>query len=310
LKLLNCDFYRQQYPSLDLVVIVPKPLKWLVPDYVEEVWTVDATFEDQGRYNEWLADEFHNRLNDYSTVYVADGYPSSNLDDITIENFTGVVPFRRERWEQVDPTITFIWREGRYWGDRPYLLKKLAGLARRIEEQGIHFPQKRVQSFQNQYLRRQQRNKIVSLAQQLRHRYDNVNFSVTGIGTSESFPSWIQDLRFDSPTESQERSLCERYAQSHVVVGMHGSNMLLPSAHAGAVIEFMPSGRWGNLFQDLLPRASEARETLLYYRVLPRETDPGTAAAVISSVLEDRENLDRHISRERLSSVGPDEFIE
>ena len=69
----------------------------------------------------------------------------------------------------------------------------------------------------------------------------SLDFAVAGLGTPEGLPNKILDLRFSEVTV--ERALCDRYAQSHVVVGVHGSHMLLPSAHAGAVIELMPEER-------------------------------------------------------------------
>lgn len=35
-------------------------------------------------------------------------------------------------------------------------------------------------------------------------------------------------------------------------MGVHGSNMLLPSAHARATLVLMPRKRWGNFIQDIL----------------------------------------------------------
>jgi len=70
-----------------------------------------------------------------------------------------------------------------------------------------------------------------------------------------------------APDEASEREWCERYAASHVAVGVHGSNMLLPSAHAGAVVELLGAERWGNFAQGILFRdAGDCRETFFRYR--------------------------------------------
>ncbi|MEJ7700938.1 MAG: hypothetical protein WKF71_15015 [Pyrinomonadaceae bacterium] len=62
--------------------------------------------------------------------------------------------------------------------------------------------------------------------------------------------------------------------QAITVVGVHGSNMLLPSAHAGSVIELIGEDRWGNYLQDILFRVSDSREMFFRYRFVPTSTTP------------------------------------
>ncbi len=80
--------------------------------------------------------------------------------------------------------------------------------------------------------------------------------------------------------ETTERFLCEHYAASHVVVGMHGSNMLLPSAHAGAIIEIMHPKH----FED-------ARHVTFRHRILPPKIDPDTLAEAVSVILQTYPNF-------------------
>lgn len=61
--------------------------------------------------------------------------------------------------------------------------------------------------------------------------------------------------------------------------------LLLPSAHARAVVELMPDGRWGNLLHDLLLRSGDARETLWRIRVLPTSVSAEELASCVSSLL-------------------------
>jgi len=44
-----------------------------------------------------------------------------------------------------------------------------------------------------------------------------------------NFPSYIRDLRVKRFTEDAEKMLCEIYSESTLVIGIHGSGMLLPS---------------------------------------------------------------------------------
>lgn len=96
----------------------------------------------------------------------------------------------------------------------------------------------------------------------------------------------IRDLRVEAPDADEERALCRRYADSHVVMGVHSSNMLLPSGHAGATFELLPNKRYGNLWQDLLPQTSEAKSTLFHYRMLPLDASPGPMADHVTEFIE------------------------
>ncbi|MET0626704.1 MAG: hypothetical protein ABW250_27475, partial [Pyrinomonadaceae bacterium] len=102
------------------------------------------------------------------------------------------------------------------------------------------------------------------------------------------------DLRRPALDEAAERGWCERYAASHVVVGVHGSNMLLPSAHAGGVVELIGPERWGNFTQDVLFReARDCRETLFRYRFVDEATPPSALARLANMVLSRREEFRR-----------------
>ncbi|HEX8685798.1 MAG TPA: hypothetical protein VF654_04825, partial [Pyrinomonadaceae bacterium] len=76
--------------------------------------------------------------------------------------------------------------------------------------------------------------------------------------------------------------------------GVHGSNMLLPSAHAGGVVELIGPERWGNLTQDILFRdTSDCREALFRYRFVDELTPPPDLARLIGLLLRKREDFRR-----------------
>src|SRR5215213_3836622 len=57
LPLLGAQYYLDQEPDVDLVVMVPKLLRWMVPDGVAEVWTLDIPLRKGTEWNDWLAAE-------------------------------------------------------------------------------------------------------------------------------------------------------------------------------------------------------------------------------------------------------------
>lgn len=276
LKLLNAQYYLDRCPELDLVVLVPRFLRWMVPDGVAAIWTVDLSLRRGSEWNDWLAAELHRRIDDLATCRLSIALPHPHPEDYRIERFTGVRPFPVDEWHirLDDPTITFIWREDRMWrkprrygGPRRLLkgLQQRLGLAKQpIEEQ---------------------KTSVVALAQALREAFPKTDFAVAGVGHSGRLPDWITDLRTMEINDHVEGAWCERYSQSHVVIGIHGSNMLLPSAHAGSVIQLVPAERWGNLIQDILPAAVDAREAMWRHRFLPLDTSPTKVVEVAVSLL-------------------------
>ncbi|MGB3905827.1 MAG: hypothetical protein WBB22_12990, partial [Anaerolineae bacterium] len=151
-------------------------------------------------------------------------------------------------------------------------------------------------AFADQRLARQ-KERVLALAQGLRGSFPRLDFAVAGFGDRGGLPDWITDLRVTEIDERTERAWCERYAQSHVVIGVHGSNMLLPSAHAGAVVELVPTDRRRNFLQDILITPDDTREALYRYRFLPLRTSPAEVSKVVASLLDHLPNAQLTFNR-------------
>jgi hypothetical protein len=138
---------------------------------------------------------------------------------------------------------------------------------------------------------------VSELAEELRRDLPALDFAVAGLAGAEGLgdlPAWVRDMRRARLDEDAERVWCERYAASHLVVGVHGSNMLLPSAHAGGVVELIGPERWGNFTQDVLFRGvADCRETLFRYRFIDELTPPSTLARLLSMILKGRDDFRR-----------------
>jgi hypothetical protein len=101
----------------------------------------------------------------------------------------------------------------------------------------------------------------------------------------KGYETWILDSRTDQITTGLERNWCRMYSASHLVIGVHGSNMLIPSGLAGAVIDLIPDERWGNIMQDILFQRGDQRGTLYRYRFLPLQASAETVAGIARSML-------------------------
>ncbi len=118
-----------------------------------------------------------------------------------------------------------------------------------------------------------------------------MEFAVVGMGISGGLPSWIQDMRSTAPDEMTERDWCRQYARSHLVIGVHGSNMMLPSAHAAAVLTLMPAaGQLYLAFTDTILNGPYSghptMSSLLRYRMLPLQTPPEVVAEWAAAMVQ------------------------
>lgn len=273
LKLLNAEKLLKDQKNLGLVVIIPKFLRWMVPKGATEIWTVDLPLKKAQSYYPDLDRQVKKELTRFEKVYLSLAF--SHPRDFNIQNFTGVLPhnFQSKRYR-----VTFIWREDRPWFFSDYLAygaKKIGFLGPLIWWQNI---------------------KIRILFYLLKRKLPEAKLTVAGIGNKTFFPSWIEDVRFMRPSAQEEKRLCEVYAESRVVVGIHGSNMLLPSAHAGMVINLLPDFKIGNIAQDVLysPKPTDPRILALIYRYLPISVPMLTLVRTFVFMIGQREEMFRN----------------
>ena len=106
-------------------------------------------------------------------------------------------------------------------------------------------------------------------------------FAVAGRGTKTKFPEWIEDYRVDSFNEKIEKEICGLYSQSRLVIGLHGSNMLLASVQAGMTI-YLIDERRGNFAQDILYQERDPRMATFHYIFLPYQTSNDTLGFIAS----------------------------
>lgn len=245
LKLLGAERHLAEAPGL--VVIVQECLRWMVPKGVAEVWTVNISLA-KGRN---FYPEFDRRVREecqrFEAIYLSPTWPHPSVSDIS--RFTGVArhDFTGDRFR-----ITFIWREDRPWCNRRLPVR----VGRRIP----HL---------KSLLLWWQNLKVRRLFSRLRRVYPLATMTVAGLGTATRFPSWLEDRRVAQFTDEAERETCVVYAQSRLVIGVHGSSMLLPSAHAGMTLDLMPDDRWANFAQDLIYQETDLRLAAYRYRYLP-----------------------------------------
>lgn len=273
LKLFNSERHLNRNDGIGVIVIIQDFLQWLVPEGVAEVWSVRLPLSKATRFHPSLDRQIQKECDRFETVYVSRAFSHPAVKDIS--RFTRV---QRHDDHRRDYRVTFIWRDDRPWIANPYLI--LA--AKRTGMMSV--------------LLNVQNRRIVKLFDALRKSLPGVQCTVAGIGSETVFPSWIDDQRVSAVNEQVERHLCTIYAESRLVIGVHGSNMLLPSAHAGMTIDLMPNERWGNFAQDIVFQEHDPRIGSFRYRFFPISTGVSVLAHLIGTQIREFEYFKQQMS--------------
>jgi hypothetical protein len=256
LKLLNADRYQPGPGRPGLVVVVPECLAWMVPAWAAEVWSVGGPLPELRDYSPALRRDLEEQLQRFHLVELSPAAPHPPTFDIS--HFTGFSSYANPA---PDARISFIWREDRLWRQPSWSQSRLIQRLR---------PTTFFLAWQNQA--------VVRFFETLRLSFAKARFTLLGLGRSTCFPDWIDDQRVNSFRTTSEAAHCRAYSESQLVVGVHGSNLLLPSAHAGATLDLMPDGRWGNMTQDILYQEPDPRVAAWRYRFVSCDVGPLQAA--------------------------------
>jgi hypothetical protein len=254
LFLFNLNNILAQQDNFNVIVIIQPMFRWLVPEdsRICEVWTVYLKLSEGYNYYPQLSERLNNEIRRFEKVSLSSAHLLPHK--IGIVKYTRVKPFEFNSNRSQGSRITFIWRQdsGRLWVKNRYFnyACRRIGVSRILR-----------------WIQLRKINRFFSLLQgRLGNQYD---YSVAGLGTYGTFSSFIQDLRVDGFNDQNEKATCAVYAESLLVIGVHGSSMILPSAHAGMAISIMPEKRWGNYLEDLLVNEADERLAMYQKRVVP-----------------------------------------
>ena len=275
LKLFNAQAYLDRYPDHGLIVITQPIFAWMIPAGVAEVWLADVKLPRTRAWHACLDTFVQAQLPRYKEVQLARCWPHPDTFGLDIERFTGVAPFPLEEFAARAPHITFVAREDRLWYASP--LAKF--LHRATNPMGLR-------KWIGRWWVARQTAMVRRTMQRIRRVLPHATFSVVGVSRPGGFAGLADDLRSTRMSEELERSWCRAYARSHVVVGVHGSNMLLPTAHAAGLVEILPHDRHGNIVQDVTVRWRD-RMQLFLYRFVDEFAPPAIVADHVVRMIQD-----------------------
>jgi hypothetical protein len=276
-KLFGVQPYLDLSPDTGVAVLIPSNVRHLVPQGVSEVWQVDLPLAELTRWNEWLGAQLAEAITAKEQAWLGWCYPSPNP---AVDAFGLARPSGRSRLPRGRPLIAFCYREDRTWG---------------------------------RSLQAQVRN-LRRLAALLSGRYPAASLVLTGCGGSKPAIDGYEDYRSPQPDAEREQVWIDLWAEADLAIGVHGSNMLLPTGLAKASIDLLPKGRYPNIFQDTLPNPllAEPREALFGLRTIYGDehlgdVKPELLADVAASTIDGRE---RFLALERAARcfADPSEF--
>ena len=253
-RLFSLDACRQRGFNGSVIAIVPRFLAWLVPDEVDELWIVDTPLRRCNLGNQTIAAMADELAGDVARLRYAS---MSFGHDLDIARYAGVEPFAVRGHESVSPPrLTLNWREDRCW---------TAG-GKRMDDKAAVADQLRLYRL---------------LLEALRKEAPDLDAAVTGYGRTGTFQPWVQDLRIVEHDAEAERAWARRNAESHLSIGIHGSNMILPAALSLGAIELVTTRFWPHILVTWeWVNRMRASEALVRFRQIPVSASVSDIASI------------------------------
>ena len=277
-ELFNAGYYLKK-KEFDLVILVQKQLRWLVPDGAAQVWVADISFSKAVYWFDKLDQQIKVLLKDYTNVFICRSFVQADSNDFNIEDYTRIKPFPLSEWDDrlIRPTLTFIWRTDRFWKrvlpralDNRFSRKLFPGILRRVRK-NLQFKW------------------ILQFSEKIREQIPAIDFAIAGMDERKpSLPEWIKDFRHPEHEDSTAREQMKRYAESHLVAGCNGSSLLLPGCLSGGVINMVPGNLWAVSAGTFPFRITDIGDTHFRYVMIPDEISISKLVSIIVSVLRDR----------------------
>lgn len=216
IKLLSLTYYlKNNYQNLnDIIILVPKSLLFLLPDEANAVIIVDIPFSKMKEFYVKIDEYLKSFLLKYDEVFLSAIPPHLYAQNYDLK----LLNLNEPDYTHPIKKICFIYRKDRLWGLT---------------------------------LRAQQR-RIEKLFNVLQKDYPDLKFFIIGQKDNKKFkPKFIEDKRvsiIDQKTEEEWNNILF----NSLVIGIHGSNMLIAAALAKYVIELIPESRYSNAIQATL----------------------------------------------------------
>jgi len=273
LKLYNAQYHLDHQKDLGLIVIIPKTFEWLIPKGCAEAWIVDLKLSELSYGHVAIQKFVSHEFKRFDKIYLSKAYSHPDFTTVDIERFTGIKPFNLDQFYENTPTITFILREDRWWyGSVPdYWFYRICRKLKLLP-------------WGSRILSLRQNRLVKKTIQHIKKEFPSAEVIIAGLGKAGSFEGFAKDERANHVDAAVELNWCNIYSRSHVVIGIHGSNMLLPTAFAAGCVEILPTDRFLNVVQDISVRYND-RKQLFLYRFADEYSKPKSVADKVTSMI-------------------------
>jgi transcription elongation factor Elf1 len=234
-KILNSNRYIEKFgKDYGICLMIPFQLHHLIPEGVSEVLEFYLPFKKYGKWFNAINQKIHELVASKTSCYLAVNHYSHIPQSYNISKF----PILNQKvFPQKDyKTIVFLYREDqRIWGVNLW----------------------------------QQKRNIEKLFRYLKNYYPNLRFLLIGVGKRKKFNKEIVDLREEKFDIELEKKWIEEYKIADCLIGVHGSNMNLPSVLAKNMINLVPEYKYSNALEDMrLDPMASCPENLSRYRAI------------------------------------------
>lgn len=240
-KLWNAYTLATRQPDWGLAILIPETCAWMVPEETAELWKVPLPLKDTGKHLLGLDRQIKDLISNYEQVAISEVRVHLDASQIDHAKMFKMKRFELAQFSSLPLKVTFVLREDRLWLRSRFL--QLLHLA------SVKFGfQKQVRPI----LIGRQCGLINRLVKMIQREVPETDFAAVGIGKSGRLSPSIDDRRCEKPDGSSEIEWNARYAQSHLVVGVHGSGMMIPTALAAGFVNILPAYKIDHIVEDTL----------------------------------------------------------
>lgn len=274
-KLFNAQRHLEVHSEYGLVVIIHPSMRQLVPDGIVEVWKVEVPFSAFEMRIEGFDEFFKSEIKRFDQVQLSKAAMYLDYSKIDISIFTKCKSFPEEKFHIKPIQIVFVLREDRFWlinswNQFLYLVATRFKLMRYLKGYFV--------SIQNRNFRK--------LAKRLKKSMGDMKLIAVGLGKTVSLGKNIDDKRETlSEYLKYESERDQLYATSHLVIGVHGSHLLIPTALAGSFISLLPDYKIEGYSEDFMPRYENIQKQVLLGRFLPSAISTKTLSEHIHKMI-------------------------
>lgn len=241
-KIWNAYLLRERFPDQVLIVLISSQCEWLCPRQHTELWLVNAPIKALDNQlislDPWIKSQLA-RFDSFQLSQVPTHIDAAKW--IKMEEVIKIPRFPVQELTTRPLMISFVLREDRFWHN-----SHLLDFCFRA---GIKFG---LSDFLRPLFIRRQAALVIRTAKLLLRTFPGAKIAVTGLGISGTFPDFISDQRVREIRSEEEMQRNQLYSQSQLVIGVHGSHMLVPTALAGGFINLVPEYKLPHWVEDTL----------------------------------------------------------